>query len=69
MIMAEPTWMSDYELITGGWDFVADAEKFSAIGRLFHAANYDGRVRAARGESVKSIPEYVVPEVGSDHVG
>lgn len=61
--MAEPTWMGDYELITGEWDIVADAEKFSAIGRLFHAANHRGREQGANGEEIIKVPEYEVPGV------
>lgn len=57
------TWMSDWHKITDEWDVVADAEKFSAIGRLLEAANYKGRSQERAGEPVKSVPEYVVPDL------
>lgn len=58
------TWLSDWELITKDWDVVADAEKFSAIGRLFAAANQKGRQQAANGEPNPLTPaEYDVPDL------
>lgn len=59
--MPEHTWMDDYNLITKGWRLAEDAEKFSALGRLLHAANHTGRQQGENGVPVVSVPEYETP--------
>ncbi len=49
------SWFEDWKTVTEGWDPVEDRSKFDAIGRLFLAANVEGRI-VGRPEKASSPP-------------
>lgn len=52
------TWQDDWETVTKGWDPFADADRYAAIARMFHAAHAEGRLAMEEGREMKLPAPY-----------
>lgn len=52
------TWQDDWEIVTEGWHPLADADKYAAIARMFHAAHAEGRIAHAEGREMEVPAPY-----------